>query len=88
MPPEKFSILTCYRTSENALCVVGKGLLSLICSRWKGTKSCGQMIGQSRFSYQSQRKVTLSNAVNRTIAPFSHCSKIALKNSWPNEKSS
>ena len=25
---------------------------------------------------------------NRTIAPISHCSKTALKNSWPNEKSS
>ena len=27
------------------------------------TRSCGQMIGQSQFSYKSQRKETLSNAV-------------------------
>ena len=30
LPPEKFSLPTCSRTSENALCVVGKGFLSLI----------------------------------------------------------
>ena len=30
LPSEKCSVLTCSRTSENALCEVGKGLLSLI----------------------------------------------------------